>query len=72
MLTQKIWLGDDLSVVRYDLRYKDTIFPGNTFVEFYDLIKNMDRSDLDDKQQAYIEHFLKIDISNYPELKIPD
>lgn len=72
ILSQFIRLTEDLSLVRYDFRYKDLLFPDNLFPDFYAKIKSLDKSEYTMQQQAYIEHFLKINIDNYPEITFPE
>lgn len=72
MLSQFIWMREDFSLVKYRLKYIDLLFPNNLLSEFYNFIESLDKSKYDEKQQAYIEHFLKLDISNYPEITFSD
>ena len=72
ILSQLIWIREDFSLIRYDFRYKDLLFPGNLFPDFYAQIKSLDKSEYNKKQQAYIEQFLKINIDSYPEITFPD
>ena len=71
VLSQFIWIREDFSLVEYRFKYRDVLFPGNLFPEFYHIIKCLNKSEYDMKNQAYIEHFLKINIDNYPEISFP-
>lgn len=62
ILSQFIRIGDDLSLIQYDFRYKDLLFPDNLFHDFFVKIKSLDKSEYNKQQQAYIDHFLKINI----------
>jgi hypothetical protein len=73
VLTKYLWYDEERKTVdRVDFVFKDFIFPGYTFVTFCDKIKGIDWSDLDTKYQTLIGYFLKIDISNYPEIRLPN
>lgn len=72
LLTQFLWVGEKLQLVRYDFRYKDLLFPDESFLAFYEKVKGLDTSELDLREKAYVQYFLRLDISKYPEIVMPD
>lgn len=71
LLSKFVELYEGLELRRYDFHYKDLLFPDNTFIEFYNIVKGLDKTEFNDKQKILIGYFLKIDISEYPKISIP-
>lgn len=58
LLSKFIMLTDDLRLSRIDLRFKELLFPGNTFAHFYNAVNEAGDLILDKEQQAAVKHFI--------------
>ena len=63
VIRQFVKMGESFSDFRYDLQFKDLIFPNSTFMEMQNFMKNLDTSTIEERQRIYINHFVRIGVN---------
>lgn len=60
---------DHLTLHRYHWVFRNDVFPGDTFVKFYNQIKDLEPESLTERQKAIRKYLLELDITNFPDIK---
>ncbi len=62
---------DDFTLQHYYWIFRSDLFPDDSFIKFYNQIKDIEPEFLSDRQKAIRKHLIALDVSDYPNIKYP-